>query len=44
MRYEKPEIVVLASATAEIQGGVKGWSDTIDNSLNHTVGAYDADE
>ena len=44
MRYEKPDLVVLAPAAASIQGGFKGSSHTTDMSLYQTVGAYEADE
>lgn len=44
MAYEKPEVVVLADATASIQGH-KGDSMLADGPSTFTVGnAYDADE
>lgn len=42
MKYEKPELVKLASAANAIQGG-KGDSSHWDNS-QYTVAAYQADE
>jgi len=44
MRYEKPEMLVLAPAAAAIQSGHKGTSETIDMSSYDTVGAYESDE
>ncbi|MFZ0579776.1 MAG: hypothetical protein WAN72_18870 [Candidatus Acidiferrales bacterium] len=44
MKYEKPQVVVLASATAAIQHGIKDPSNTTDSTLVETVGAYEADE
>lgn len=47
MKYEKPNVIVLASATAAIQGVGKGYNKTPDGLMdppNHTNGAYEADE
>ena len=43
MKYEKPEVAVLAPATDAIQGGHKGISMVLDATAR-TVGAYEADE
>jgi hypothetical protein len=43
MKYEKPELVAVASATTAIQGGRKGASTNPDSSA-FTIGAYEADE
>jgi len=48
MKYEEPKIIVLASATAAIQGTGKGYNVTPDGQMqppNHTNSpAYEADE
>ena len=44
MKYEKPEVVVLGSATAAILGGSKGVMAPLDMHDKPTVGAYEADE
>jgi len=44
MNYVKPEIVLLAGATAAIRNTLKGTSTTYDAMHNQTVGAYEADE
>lgn len=44
MRYEKPVILALASASAAVQHQVKGPSPFLDVMLQQTVGAYEADE
>ncbi|HVB59542.1 MAG TPA: hypothetical protein VNE63_24300 [Candidatus Acidoferrales bacterium] len=44
MRYEKPEITVVASASIVIQAGSKGANHISDMSFHPTVGAYEADE
>jgi hypothetical protein len=43
MKYEKPEVVVLASATEAIQT-VKGNSQQLDSELKETIGMYESDE
>jgi hypothetical protein len=43
MKYEKPEVVVLASATDVIQSSMKGSSSKPDATA-FTIGAYEADE
>jgi hypothetical protein len=48
MKYEKPEVFVLALAAAVIQGTGKGYNITPDGAMdppNHTNSpAYEADE
>ncbi|MFZ0579775.1 MAG: hypothetical protein WAN72_18865 [Candidatus Acidiferrales bacterium] len=45
MKYEKPEVLVLASANAAIQKGGKGMIPVPDQpNLQETNGAYEADE
>jgi hypothetical protein len=46
MKYEKPELFVVGSATGNIQSGHKGDSQVPDNpdDLSFTIGAYEADE
>jgi len=45
MQYEKPEILMLASATNAIEGGLKGTVGMLDLSKQEpTIGAYEADE
>jgi hypothetical protein len=47
MKYEKPELIALGSATDAIQGVGKGYNSTPDLVIdppNHTNGAYEADE
>jgi hypothetical protein len=44
MKYEKPEVFVVESATATIQGDNKGSSEFPDSPLHQTIGAYEADE
>jgi len=43
MKYEKPEVMALASAAKAIQGG-KGLSSNSDNPKYVTISAYEADE
>lgn len=44
MMYSKPEIIAVATATAAIQGGVKGGSVNPDLARHPSIGAYEADE
>jgi hypothetical protein len=44
MRYERPELITLASACAGIKGGVKGWNTILDILFLETIGAYESDE
>jgi len=45
MKYVKPEVVVLAKATAAIQGQKGGIAlDNVDPSRPSTAAAYEADE
>jgi len=46
MKYEKPEIFTVGSATATIESNKKGSSWLPDNpdDLTFTIGAYEADE
>ncbi len=45
MRYEKPELQILADAGKAVQSGAKGSVMTTDASFPHTtVSAYEADE
>jgi hypothetical protein len=43
MKYTKPELVVLASATDAVQT-VKGPDPHLDSNLQETIGMYEADE
>jgi len=43
MKYSKPEVVVLASATEAVQT-VKTNSQQLDSALKGTIGMYEADE
>jgi hypothetical protein len=46
MKYEKPELFVVGSATTTIQSNKKGISLVPDNpdDQTYTTGAYEADE
>ena len=44
MQYEKPEIVLVASATAAIQSMTKGGQVNPDASVKPTIGMYESDE
>lgn len=44
MKYQKPELGLIASAIVAIQAGSKGDSQKSDMSLKPTIGAYEADE
>lgn len=46
MKYEKPSVVVLATAEDVIQGGQKGtpFQDVNHPQLFNSTGAYEADE
>ncbi len=44
MKYEKPEVALLANASVAIQGGIKNTSTQYDTKPAQTVGAYEADE
>ncbi len=45
MKYEKPEITSVYSATVVVQGGAKGPSAVVDDPFQlQTIGAYEADE
>ena len=44
MKYEKPQLIVEAAATASIQGQEKGPAGLPDSPLEHTIGAYESDE
>jgi hypothetical protein len=47
MKYEKPELVTLGSATDAVQSAGKGniyTPDLVIDPPNHTNGAYEADE
>lgn len=46
MRYEKPELVVLTSALAAIQGSGDSKIETVDDAAPPltSAGAYEADE
>lgn len=45
MKYEKPEVVMRASATDAIQAGAKGVDHPLDLSEDKpTIGAYESDE
>jgi hypothetical protein len=44
MKYEKPEIVMLGSAIVSVQSQGKGTNTATDSFLQHTNGAYEADE
>lgn len=44
MKYEKPEIVRIASASAAVQTGAKGIWTVLDLMMHYTIGAYEADE
>jgi len=44
MKYEKPEVILVASAAAAIQGMIKSGQVNPDTSLKPTTGMYEADE
>lgn len=44
MKYEKPEVVIAASACEAVQSGAKDHSKVFDALLEETIGAYEADE
>lgn len=44
MKYEKPQAVLLGSATVAVQHGFKGLSTVLDVIMEYTIGAYEADE
>jgi hypothetical protein len=44
MKYEKPELTVVESATATIQSSLKGSSKAPDSPDTWTITAYEADE
>ena len=44
MKYEKPQIVVLAPACDAIEAGIKHSPGPLDSFLRPTIGAYEADE
>jgi hypothetical protein len=44
MKYSKPQIIPVATATVAIQGGVKGGSVNPDLAKHPSIGAYEADE
>lgn len=44
MKYEKPEVVLIAAASAAVQHQVKGPSPFVDLMQEQTIGAYEADE
>ena len=47
MKYEKPEVVLIASAIQSVRGGQKGSSLVFDQQPapnNRTIGAYESDE
>jgi len=44
MKYEKPELSIVESAAVVIQGSEKGQEGPLDVHLEHTIGAYEADE
>jgi hypothetical protein len=44
MRYQKPEVILLASAVDAIQSGDKGDVKNPDSLTTNTIGAYEADE
>jgi hypothetical protein len=44
MKYEKPEIVLMAAASVAVQHQVKGPSPVVDVMRDQTIGAYEADE
>jgi hypothetical protein len=44
MNYEKPEIILVASATAAIQSMAKGGQVNPDTSLKPTISMYESDE
>lgn len=46
MKYSKPEVVMVESAVLAIQMGVKDPTGPLEAPLevNHTIGAYEADE
>jgi hypothetical protein len=44
MSYEKPEIVMVAAASAAVQNHFKDSSIFIDILFEETIGAYEADE
>jgi hypothetical protein len=44
MNYEKPRLVMVTSACAEVQNNIKHGGPFIDVRLEATTGAYAADE
>lgn len=44
MKYEKPEIAVVASAIEAVQNAIIKQSPALDNRLQTTVAAYQSDE
>ncbi len=44
MKYEKPELSVVGSATSTVQGLEKGPDAPPDSPTKRTIGAYEADE
>jgi hypothetical protein len=44
MKYEKPEVDMVAGACVAVQNHFKNWSIFIDVLLEETIGAYEADE
>jgi hypothetical protein len=45
MKYEKPQLTAVASATAAIQGSGKGSTPVLDSETTHlSENAYEADE
>ena len=44
MKYEKPELSVVESATATIQSTEKGPDGLPESPHSRTIGAYEADE
>jgi len=44
MKYEKPKVVVVASACAAVQNHIKDINIFLDILLEETIGAYEADE
>jgi hypothetical protein len=44
MKYEKPQVVLLGSASVAVQHQVKAPSPFLDVMQDQTIGAYEADE
>jgi hypothetical protein len=44
MKYEKPEVVMVAAACAAVQNHVKDSNIFFDILREETIGAYEADE